>query len=71
MKQTTRLMQRRFKLASKPASLQLAIVREELRAMVGIEQVEIKGDQINLTYDLFQCMTAQMEERLNQAEIRS
>lgn len=62
--QQTRLMQRRFKLEKPLDGAQLSIVCEELSAMMGIEQVEITRNKINLTYDLFQCTARQVEECL-------
>lgn len=65
-----RLMQRRFRLESSLDSSQAEIVRGELCAMMGVEQIEVEGDQISLTYDLLQCTVGQVEECLKQAGVR-
>tara|TARA_R110001606_G_C15404705_1_gene654293 strand:- start:26714 stop:27217 length:504 start_codon:yes stop_codon:yes gene_type:complete len=61
------LKQRRIEL-DKPLTSQMSRkISEALQAMMGIEKVEIIGNNINVTYDLLQATEAQIESEITQA----
>ncbi|WP_171966482.1 hypothetical protein [Mariprofundus micogutta] len=65
-----RLIRRKFNLVGPLTSSQLGVVREELCKMMGVKEVNTKGRQVMLTYDLFQCTAKQVEEGLRQAGVQ-
>jgi hypothetical protein len=58
------LKKRRLRLAT-PLSLdEAALLMQALQAMMGIKSVVIEGDRLDITYDLLQATTKQIEARM-------